>query len=403
MQAGLLGELRYTNSEYAVALDIGYSFGLWLGAQMWTLDHQAQQILAAISVAADRVNGSLSARRIEYRLTSQKQDPLGQQMIRNEVLETLRNRMSSNHRAFALIAMAFACYSILDGANVYPEQQRNLVFRLAKHQLEDINDRGKVLEVDELHQRLSQIGQHLPEKLEEFLLELQKPIVILLVTADPRDQVALQLDEEHSRMEQAIQSSNHRREFTIHRLPNARPENLNPALRRRRPTIIHFSGHGSSDGLCFVDAIGNATIVDPEVLGRILGEANRMYGLCAAVMNACFSELQGQHIANAVGNLVAFKGEVNDDSALNFSREFYAALGDGLVVEDAFTAAVSGAAMTWTDPGFFQPVLLKRDALMLQLLEMGFSRSLSEKALVASARTGIEDAVSWLEQNVESL
>jgi hypothetical protein len=403
MQAGLLGDLRYTNSEFAHALDIGYSFGLWLGAQMWTLDHQAQQILAAISVSADRVNRSLSARRIEYRLTSQKQDPLGQEMIRKEVLETLRNRMSSNHRAFALIAMAFACFSILDGANNYPENQRNLVSRLAKLQLQDINDQRTVLDVDELHIRLSQIGQHLPEKLEEFLLELQKPIVILLVTADPQNEVALQLDEEHSRMDEAIQSSSHRREFTIHRLPNARPENLIPALRRRRPTIVHFSGHGSGDGLCFVDAVGKAITIDPEVLGRILGEANRKHGLCTAVMSACSSELQGQHVANAVGHLVAFKGAVNDDSALNFSREFYAALGDGLVVEDAFTAAVSGATLTGTDPGSFQPVLLKRDALLLQLLEMGFSRSLSEEALAASGRNGIEIAVSWLEQNGENL
>jgi hypothetical protein len=401
MQAGLLGDLRYNNDEHAVALDIGYFLGLWLSAQMWTLDHQAQQILGAISVAADKVNRSFSARRIEYSLTSQKQDPYGQQMIRTEVLEILRYRMSSSHRAFALIAIAFAYLSILDGPNDYAEQQKDLVMRLAKRQLEDINNQRSVLNADELYKRLSQMSQHLPGELERFLLELQKPIVILIVTADPRDRMALQLDEEHNRIDQAIQSSNHGREFTIHRLPNARPEALNPAIRRWRPTIIHFSGHGSCDGLCFVDAIGNAKIIDPEALGRVLGDASRMYGLRTVVMNACFSELQGQHIADGVGHLVAFRDEVSDSSALNFSREFYSALGDGLVVRDAFTAAISGTSLFGAESESFQPVLLQKDALILDLLEMGFSRSLSEKALAASARRGLVDAITWLEQNQE--
>ena len=405
MQAGLLGELRYNNNEHAIALDIGYSLGIWLSAQMWTLDYQAPQILKAISDAANRVNSFLSARRIEYRVSSQKQDQIGQQTIRNDVLETLRNRMSRSHSAFALIAMAFAYCSILDDPNDYPEQQKILVMRLAKAQLDEINNQSyqmyqrPELDADNLHKRISQMRQHLPEQLEDFLLELQKPIVILLVTADPRDQVSLQLDEEHSRMDRALQHSSHRAGFTIHRLPNARPEDLNTAIRRWRPTLIHFSGHGDSNGLCFVDAIGNAKIIDPEALGQILGNASRNNGLRTVVMSACFSELQVQHIANDVGHLVAFRGAVSDSSALDFTREFYSALGDGLVVKDAFTAAVHGTALVGTKADAFKPVLVENDALMLDLLEMGFSRAVSEQALAASARRGVEEAVEWIERN----
>ncbi|KAK4550277.1 hypothetical protein LTR36_003244 [Oleoguttula mirabilis] len=223
----------------------------------------------------------------------------------------------------------------------------------------------------------------------------------LLVSADPHDQVALGLDEEHQRMASSHQASNFRDALRIIRLPNARIHELNPAIREHRPTIIHFSGHGSRGGICLVDENGGTQLVDTEALGNLLHQATRDLGLRAVVMNVCFSGHQAYHNARAVPYVVAMDGEISDKAAVDFSRALYRELGDGIEFQQAFEAAVVGARLCGPQAGRFKPFLIRSDDQLLMTLlgEFDFTLADCSEAIAATGRRTVEDAVAWIRAN----
>jgi hypothetical protein len=58
-------------------------------------------------------------------------------------------------------------------------------------------------------------------------------------------------------------------------------------------------------------------------------------------MNACYSEIQADAKAHAVGSEVAMEGLVNDPSAIEFTRAFYGCLGDGFPFHHAYEWALA--------------------------------------------------------------
>lgn len=124
-------------------------------------------------------------------------------------------------------------------------------------------------------------------------------------------------------------------------------------------------------------------------------------------MNACYSAIQAQYMANAVGHVVSMESAVGDQAAINFARELYSALGDGLQFRDAFEAAVAGAGLFGSSAGSLQPLLIQRNVHLLPMLEIGFSRVQGEKALQETVNRSvgksdeerIEEAVKWLEEH----
>lgn len=78
------------------------------------------------------------------------------------------------------------------------------------------------------------------------------------------------LDEERRRIDQALRQSRNRDQLTLQQSPNARPYDLNPDIRRFKPIIIHFSGHGAPEGLCFMDEAENAQVIYPQALAAVV-------------------------------------------------------------------------------------------------------------------------------------
>jgi len=156
---------------------------------------------------------------------------------------------------------------------------------------------------------------------------------------------------------------------------------------------------------------GKVQVVDPQGLADIVRIAANKSGLRGIVMNACNSEIQAQYMANALGHVVSMRGPVGDQAAINFSRELYGALGDGLSFRDAFETACAGARAYGPDAGRLEPRLIERNEVLLPLLEMGFSRAVGEEALQKSVNRDVEEpvkerveaAVRWLEEHQSEL
>jgi hypothetical protein len=177
--------------------------------------------------------------------------------------------------------------------------------------------------------------------------------VILLVAANPRGMDPLRLDEKARGIDEALERSTHRDEFQLVMKWAATPDDLRHAVLTHRPEIVHFVGHGTSEGpvpgtrsldpdgeatasggLAFVDDQGAAKVVSAEALARL-------FGLCTdhvrcVILNACYSQVQAEAIAQKIPCVIGMSQAIGDEAAIKFSQGFYDALGAGKDYAAAF-------------------------------------------------------------------
>jgi hypothetical protein len=103
-------------------------------------------------------------------------------------------------------------------------------------------------------------------------------------------------------------------------------------VRADRPNVIHFSGHGSQVGIILRTDTGGYKEVEGASLKRFLEGR----GIDLVVLNACYSEDQGETISTVVKAVVGTTDAVGDEAARQFTVAFYRSLGNGLSVGGAF-------------------------------------------------------------------
>ena len=105
-----------------------------------------------------------------------------------------------------------------------------------------------------------------------------KKITILFLAANPKSTDRLRLDEEVRTIDERLRLAQYRDKFNLEQQWAVRTGDILDAMLRYQPDIVHFSGHGSTDGaLIFEDASGAAK---PVSAGRA-GRAVRGPGGCA--------------------------------------------------------------------------------------------------------------------------
>lgn len=179
---------------------------------------------------------------------------------------------------------------------------------------------------------------------------------VLIISADPRNASRLRLATERRELEDALRGTRFRDQFDLRDIGSCRVRDITRALDEHTPKIVHFSGHGDNAGIYFERDNGEAVAVNKPALGSLLGTQE---GLELVVLNACYSQEQAQAIADAVGYVVGMEGAILDEDAIEFSREFYRALGNGRNYEDAFERARLAVCLTSS----LHPHLLKTERL----------------------------------------
>ena len=159
---------------------------------------------------------------------------------------------------------------------------------------------------------------------------------ILFLTANPSGTAALQLDEEIRLIGQRIRRGEYRKLFEIRSAPAIRATDLPYELMDNTPEIVHFSGHGSSAGeLLFVnDSDGSPHPVPAKTLARVFKQFRDR--VKCVVLNACYSRIQAEAIAESIPCVVGMSRAVPDATAIAFAAGFYEALAFGKSVADAF-------------------------------------------------------------------
>lgn len=158
---------------------------------------------------------------------------------------------------------------------------------------------------------------------------------LLIVSASPLDQDRLRLSAEVRDIREALRRSRNRENWTIESNEAVTVDGLRRALLDCRPTVVHFSGHGGgADGLCFEDADGGTNLADAAPLAKLFHLFRET--LKCVVLNACYSDVQGEVIQREVDYVVGMRAAVDDNSAAKFAVAFYDAVFAGTSFRAAF-------------------------------------------------------------------
>jgi len=182
-------------------------------------------------------------------------------------------------------------------------------------------------------------------------------VTILFLAANPKDTNHLRLSVELSKIDNAIQISEFRDKINLETRWALKKSDLRRAMLKYNPTIVHFSGHGSSKGeILLEDKDGYSDLIDPVALGSFFEDFNDK--LKCVVLNACYSEIQAKEIQKYIPYVIGMKEEIPDESAIEFSEAFYDAIGAMKKVPKAFQIGIKAIGLTDGEDAKI-PVLVK--------------------------------------------
>ena len=157
---------------------------------------------------------------------------------------------------------------------------------------------------------------------------------ILILVSNPKGTSNIDVLPEVRNLQEAVQRS-HKREFFEYELKIAvKQEDLRRHILDVNPQIIHFCGHGTTEGLILEDDKGQPKPVSNEFLVDLL----RIYDtrIECVLFNACDSQPLAEEIANHLNYAIGMSQPVKDKSAIAFSQAFYDGLGAGESIDKAF-------------------------------------------------------------------
>lgn len=196
--------------------------------------------------------------------------------------------------------------------------------RIAKQHKNEYQSINKVLNTHEI--QLKKL-EDVPEK-----------IIVLFLASNPKDQASLSLDEEVREIQKNINSSKHRDSVKLESCWAVRPMDILYGLNQHKPTIVHFSGHGSKeDELVLMDDLQNTKLVSLPAIVQTMNAS--VDGIKLVFFNTCHSFNQAKQIVQYVDAAIGMKSTISDAAAKVFSSQFYSSIGFGLSVQKSFDQA----------------------------------------------------------------
>lgn len=190
---------------------------------------------------------------------------------------------------------------------------------------------------------------------------MKEKIRILILAANPRNTTPLRLEEEIREIEEKIWKGTQRDAFSLIPALAVRVTDLQDALLKHRPHIVHVSGHGNDAGGIYLENdAGNSKVVSRKALTRLFNILKRE--IRVIVLNVCNSADQAKLLADAVGFAIGMNGTIHDKSAIVFAAHFYKSLAFGCSIKEAFELAQSQLAMAGIR-GVNTPQLLVREGM----------------------------------------
>jgi len=157
---------------------------------------------------------------------------------------------------------------------------------------------------------------------------------ILFLAANPAGTDRLALDREAKAIQVELERSGYRDRFELVTRWAVEPLDLLREMRKLKPTVVHFSGHGGQSGLYFQSETSGAKLVSADALRDAFGAAGS--SVKVVVLSSCYSASQADALLAHVDCVVGMSGAILDDAARNFAIGFYGGCGDQESVAAAF-------------------------------------------------------------------
>lgn len=184
---------------------------------------------------------------------------------------------------------------------------------------------------------------------------------ILFLASNPTDTGKLQLEKEFVRVSQSLQDGTENVKLVAEWAIT--PNDLQIALLKHKPQIVHFSGHGTKEGdqgggIILQDSNARPKLVSGEALSTLFGIFAQRFKIKLVVLNSCYSEEQAKGIGQFVPYVFGMNTSINDNSAIEFSTGLYRGISADDDIEFAFKLAKNMIQLAGL-PGDSIPVMFK--------------------------------------------
>jgi hypothetical protein len=164
---------------------------------------------------------------------------------------------------------------------------------------------------------------------------------ILFLSANPVRVATLDLEEELRNLELQLGAVKYRDQISLIARHAVQPDDLVRHVRAEKPTVVHFSGHGTEDGIILRNDQGSYQPITGDSLRQFFTDR----GVELVVLNSCVSGIQAEAIVSAVPMVIGTTGALDDEAARRFTAAFYRTLGSGDTVKEAFRDGQDAVAL----------------------------------------------------------
>jgi hypothetical protein len=172
---------------------------------------------------------------------------------------------------------------------------------------------------------------------------MSQPIALLAFANDQLPELVA----ERKGIQEALRAARERGSIELECEPNAGVADIFTLFGRHagRIAVFHYGGHANGQSLQLQSASGSAEVAHGDGLAAFLG---RQAGLKLVFLNACATAGQvDQLLAAGVKAVIATAAPVDDEMARVFALRFYASLGGGATLGNAFDDAAQEVATRW--------------------------------------------------------
>ena len=168
-------------------------------------------------------------------------------------------------------------------------------------------------------------------------LKSRKRLDVLYLMSNPTKKHALSLDKEVKAVKAEITRSRLRDNIALHQSEAADFKDILNGLNDHAPRIVHFSGHGNTDGVAMDGGTvkrGKTNFVTFDLLGKAFAATDNPPDV--VVLNACKSTGARKALLSTAKAIIVMEDAVTDTAAVAFAVQFYGAIASGQSLQAAF-------------------------------------------------------------------
>jgi hypothetical protein len=158
------------------------------------------------------------------------------------------------------------------------------------------------------------------EYLSNIECEITEAHKILILSANTEDSQRIRIDMEYKSIEEELKTAVKKGQIKIYFKHAVDLDSLMNAIIETSPKILHFSGHGSIDGI-ELEGHNQSFFLRNESLLKLIETLAKE--LECIVLNSCFSSGQAMRLSEKIDVVIGMGDSINDESALLFSKGFY--------------------------------------------------------------------------------